>query len=257
MYRIGTTSYILPDDLVPNARYLASKVQDIELILFEDDHGPGNMPEKKAVKELRQISEACGISYTVHLPLDLRWGADDGSEHVSMRLARRVIERTRPLHPYAYVAHLDRRSLDPAASRAELQRWEDQAARALEQAAGWAGGPAYLAVENLEGFPPEVNMKVLEKIPAGLCIDIGHLWRDGHDAGPYLEKYLKMASVVHIHGVGEHDHQSLKETPREILGKTIRQLKSSGFNGVLTLEVFNEDDLKGSLKALREVEEME
>ncbi len=82
------------------------------------------------------------------------------------------------------------------------------------------------AVENLDRFPPDINMKVLEQIPASLCIDIGHLWRDGRDALPYLEAYLGRARVVHLHGVGERDHQSLELTAPETLAQDDEPHKS-------------------------------
>ena len=51
-FRLGTTSYIIPDDILPNARYLAGKVRDIELILFEVDDGPNNLPTPEVIDEL-------------------------------------------------------------------------------------------------------------------------------------------------------------------------------------------------------------
>ena len=39
-FRLGTTSYIIPADILPNVIYLSDQVQDIELILFEVDDGP-------------------------------------------------------------------------------------------------------------------------------------------------------------------------------------------------------------------------
>ena len=55
-FRLGTTSYIIPDDILPNARYLAGKVRDIELILFEVDDGPNNLPAPEVIDELSQIA---------------------------------------------------------------------------------------------------------------------------------------------------------------------------------------------------------
>ena len=34
-FRTGATSYVIADDLLPNARYLAGKVDDMELVLFD------------------------------------------------------------------------------------------------------------------------------------------------------------------------------------------------------------------------------
>ena len=49
-FRLGTTSYIIPDDILPNARFLADKVDDIELVLFEVDDGPNNLPTPQTLK---------------------------------------------------------------------------------------------------------------------------------------------------------------------------------------------------------------
>jgi sugar phosphate isomerase/epimerase len=253
MYRIGTTSYILPDELIPNVRFLAGKVQDVELILFDVEGGASNFPGAAVVDELGSLAEEYPLTYTVHLPLDLRLDEDGGFDHISLRQARRVIECTRPLRPWAYVAHLDRRCLSDPSNRRQEAQWVEQAARALERAAEWTGDPASLAVENLEGCPPEVNLPVLALIPASLCIDIGHLWRDGRDAVPYLNRYLERARVVHLHGVNERDHASLAHTPPETLRRALDCLDALEYAGVLTLEVFNQADLQSSLDALQAV----
>ena len=44
LFRFGTTSYIIPADILSNVRYLAGKVRDVELVLFEIDGGPSNLP---------------------------------------------------------------------------------------------------------------------------------------------------------------------------------------------------------------------
>ena len=33
-FRLGTTSYIIPNDILPNARYLANKVRDFDFLNF-------------------------------------------------------------------------------------------------------------------------------------------------------------------------------------------------------------------------------
>src|SRR5262245_25369283 len=83
-FRLGTTSYIIPDDILPNVRYLADKVQDVELVLFEVDDGPNNLPSSETVAELAALADAHDLTYTVHLPLDLRLGADGDEGHISL-----------------------------------------------------------------------------------------------------------------------------------------------------------------------------
>ena len=55
-FRIGTTSYIIPEDILPNVVFLADLVDDIELVLFEVDNGPNNLPDKKVIAELVKIA---------------------------------------------------------------------------------------------------------------------------------------------------------------------------------------------------------
>ena len=84
-FRLGTTSYIIPDDILPNAHFLADKVQDIELVLFEVDDGPqstGNLPSPETVAQLAALAAAHGLTFTVHLPLDLRLGEDGDESHI-------------------------------------------------------------------------------------------------------------------------------------------------------------------------------
>ncbi len=65
-FRLGTTSYIIPADILPNAHYLAGKVRDIELILFEVDDGPNNLPSTEVIDELLLIAQQHDLTYTVH-----------------------------------------------------------------------------------------------------------------------------------------------------------------------------------------------
>ena len=57
-FRLGTTSYIIPADLIPNIEYLAGRVEDVELILFEVDDGPNNMPDESALRQMADLAAA-------------------------------------------------------------------------------------------------------------------------------------------------------------------------------------------------------
>lgn len=250
-FRVGTTSYILPDDILPNVRYLAGQVRDVELVLFELDDGPSNLPDAALAAELAGIAQEHNMSYTVHLPLDLRLGTDGSEQHVSLQKAFRVIEATRALDPWAYVLHLDGREVRQETAGPALARWQAQSARALEIVAGWAGGPEKLAVENLEGYPLDFLEPVLAQFHAGRCVDIGHLWRDGRDPLPYLERALPTTRVIHMHGIAERDHKSLALVAETRLDPVLDFLAARAYSGVLTLEIFNDEDLQSSLGALQ------
>ncbi len=69
-FRLGTTSYIWPAEIVPNVHRLGPLVDDVELVLFEaDDYS--NLPDSATVDCLRALADEHDLSYTVHLPLDL------------------------------------------------------------------------------------------------------------------------------------------------------------------------------------------
>jgi adenosyl cobinamide kinase/adenosyl cobinamide phosphate guanylyltransferase/sugar phosphate isomerase/epimerase len=248
-FRLGTSSYIIPADILPNVRYLAGKVRDIELVLFEVDDGQNNLPTVEVLEKLAELARLYHLTYTVHLPLDLKLGADGSEQDISLIKARKVIELTRRLDPWAYVLHLEGRDIRDSKDEQVMRRWQDRAVRALEIVAEWAGGPEKLAVENLEGYPPDFIDPVLERVPVGRCVDIGHLWLDGVPVMPYLEKNLPRTRVIHIHGIGERDHSSLEHVHPDEMESVLRKLLAE-YQGVLTLELFGEEDFLSSIEAI-------
>ena len=55
MFRIGTTSYIIPADILPNVEYLAPQVDDVQLVLFETDAYGSNLPDAALCARLIEI----------------------------------------------------------------------------------------------------------------------------------------------------------------------------------------------------------
>jgi sugar phosphate isomerase/epimerase len=251
-FRLGTSSYIIPADILPNAHYLAGKVRDIELILFEVDDGPNNLPSADVIEELIQIASQSDLTYTVHLPLDLKLGEDGSEQDQSLVKARRVIDCTRGLDPWAYVLHLDGKSVRTSTDAEQIRHWQDQSVRALEIVSAWAGGAEKLAVENLETYPLDFIQPILDRTPVSRCVDIGHLWLDGHDPIPYLQAALTRTRVIHIHGIAERDHRSLAFMPREKVQAVWDELLRANYQGVLTLEIFSEEDFSSSLRMIEE-----
>ena len=252
-FRLGTTSYIIPDDILPNARYLAGKVRDIELILFEVDDGPNNLLSPEVIEELAQIAGEHDMTYTVHLPLDLKLGEDGSARDQSLVKAERVIDCTRALEPWAYILHLDGKSVRTSTDAELIAHWQDQSVRALQIVAAWAGDAAKLAVENLETYPLNFIQPVLDRIPVSRCVDIGHLWLDGHDPIPYLRAALPCTRVIHIHGIAERDHRSLAFMPEEKVRAVWDELLRTKYEGVLTLEIFSEEDFLSSMEVIEKL----
>jgi len=160
-----------------------------------------------------------------------------------------VIERTRPLAPFAYIVHLDGQAIQSKASVRALARWQSQAARSLEQVAVWTGDPSRVCVENLENYDPAALAPVLDAVPVSRCVDVGHLWRQGRDPLPYLAQWKSRTRVIHLHGIHERDHQSLAKGAPPVLDPVVKYLVDH-LRGVVTLEVFGVDDFLSSLSAL-------
>lgn len=250
-FRIGTTSYIVEDDLIANARFLANQVDDMQLVLFELHDGPSNIPSPQIVNQLAEIGHSSGLTYSIHLLDDLPASSGD---HPALQRCKRLVELFEPLQPSAFVLHLDGREIRQAGYPAqELQEWQQGTRLALEQLGNWVGNGKLLAVENLEGYPPEFVTPVVEQTPASRCIDVGHLWLDGNDPLPHLRSALNRARMIHLHGLKEgRDHQSLVHMSAEQLDPIVRLLLEAEFMGIMTLEIFGHDDFVSSLAALWE-----
>jgi sugar phosphate isomerase/epimerase len=248
--RLGATSYVIPGDLMANARHLAGRVADMQLVLFDLPGGPSNLPTLAQIDELAAIGRRDGLGYTIHLPADLPAQPADAPLHPVLSKARDLIYSTLPLEPHAYVFHLDGMAVrSPATPCADLRRWQEDALRTLEFVYGWVGDAQRLALENVEGYPLDFY-DALMTAPVVRCVDIGHLWLDGYDALPYLHRWLERTQVIHLHGLRERDHCSLIHTPPEHLDPLVDLLLRCNFAGVVTLEVF-EDDFDTSLQAVR------
>lgn len=241
--RLGTTSYIYPSDILTNVRRLAGRVQDVELVIFELDDSGADLPDDAVITELREIASRHDMTYTVHLPLDLRLAGQEPG----LTAAVRVIGRTSDLVPFGLVVHLE--GDGPMRSEA-WKSWVENSLRSLDVLSSAAGGEARICVENLETYPPEILDKVFDGTGVSCCIDVGHLWKQGLDPLPFLEKWLDRTRIVHLHGVERRDHKSLSLVAHEDLDPVV-DILSRRFDGVVTLEVFNERDLSGSLEAFR------
>lgn len=244
--RIGTTSYIYPADIITNVRKLAGRVSDIEVLIFELDDRWNNLPDARIVREMAAVASANGMTYTVHLPLDLRLAADDNEESVEKAL--RVINATLGLSPVGFVIHLEGESREPCHN---TTKWIENSAASLEILGREAGDFGRLCVENLENHSPDMIDGLLERLEVSCCVDVGHLWKEGLDPAPLLARWLPRAPVVHIHGIAGRDHKSLSVMSPAQLDPVVRVL-GTDFQGIVTLEVFSEEDFVTSRQALDE-----
>jgi len=250
-FRLGTTSYIRPADLVPNAEYLKTRVDDIELLLFESDE-ISNLPDGPAIDSLGAIARGHGLTYTVHLPMDIDPASGDALQRrQSVDKCLRVIRLVAPLQPFAYILHLYAPGA-AAFSGGDRRSWRASAADSVSALLRDSGLPPHLiCVETLD-FDFDLAQPVVGEHGLSVCLDIGHLWRCGFSVPEYLRRYLPHTRVVHLHGVRDgKDHLDLSVLDAPALAEVIAEIgEETSAPRVVTIEIFSESDLDASLRAL-------
>jgi sugar phosphate isomerase/epimerase len=254
-FRLGTSSYIIPAEILSNVQYLADKVDDIELVLFESDE-ISNIPDIETVKQLRMLADENKLTYTVHLPLDAYLGSSEETvRQTSVTKCLRIIERMDAVKPFSYVLHFhgDRRGNLPSA---DMNRWLDQHRKSMNELLKYVS-PRMLAVETLD-YPYELIEPVVWEFDLATCLDIGHILICNHPLENYLKIYLPRTRVIHLHGVcNQKDHVDISHIEPVLLAKLLRTFCASAndINRVLTLEIFSEEDFLTSLDVLRNYQE--
>jgi sugar phosphate isomerase/epimerase len=258
----GTTSYVLPDALLPNVRLLSPLVDDIELVLFESEES--NLPSPAEVREMARLAEAAGSGFTVHLPLDSGVGEPEPvRRRQGQDICLRVMELTQPLSPHAFVLHPElpvayapapgtRPPRLDALPDGERRRWldalDDSAARLLAAADGRP-----LAAENLQ-YPYAWLDPLLARHPLAVTADIGHLMLRGDDVTGHLNRYGERLAVVHLHALRDgDDHQALDAFPRGDLSALFAHPALAARSLVVTLEVFGSRATAASLEVLSRI----
>jgi sugar phosphate isomerase/epimerase len=253
-FRLGTTSYIIPDDILPNLRHLCRRVDDIELVLFESDEF-SNLPPPADVAEMGRLAAAHGLSFTIHLPLDAHTGSADETERAeAVGKCRRVMELTKTLDPFAWILHLpgDRRGEPPTD---DPTRWFFNHRKSLQELLVDGPAPSRICVETLD-YDFNRVAPLVEEFNLSVCLDIGHLLVMGRDVAAHLDWWFERARVFHVHGVDQNgkDHVSLRhfsESLLEDLADRLSRLPSRD-SRVMTMEIFGEDDFEESIRVVEE-----
>lgn len=253
-FRLGTSSFIIPDDILPNLRHLRGRVDDVELVLFESD-ALANIPSAADVTEMAELAVETDLTYTVHLPLDIRLGSGDEAERLaSVGKCRRVIQRMTPIRPFAWILHLhgDRRG-DPPSDNPH--HWNEQNRRSLEDLLDNGPPARKICIETLDYNFTHVAA-IVEEFDLSVCLDIGHLLIQGRDVEAYLDRWMDRARVFHLHGVdGEgKDHCHLGHLPEGLLENLATRLSQLGASDerVVTMEVFGVEDFERSITTVTE-----
>lgn len=260
--QIGTTSYIYPDCIIPNVNKLVGLVDDIELVLFEGrDHS--NLPSIDDVKTLRKISDEAGISYTVHLPIDLDICSRDSEfRRFSLRRMIYIMKLTSPLNPRGYIIHLPRRNVIPdprlihsGVNRGEIESeemWVLRTVRSLSDIFIEFGNESVF-IENLS-YPIRHLLPIIEEFDFKLCLDISHTLKCSDSWEEIFDNNFSRIKIIHFYGPKKEGegHTGLQKVERSFVKSVVHKIMSSNFSGVLTLEVFGTEDFFGSKRILEE-----
>ncbi|NTU96648.1 MAG: sugar phosphate isomerase/epimerase [Chlorobiaceae bacterium] len=253
-FRFGTTSYIIPADILPNVEYLKDKVDDIELVLFESDEY-SNLPPAEDIRKLASLAADAGLTYSVHLPLDVYFGNEDRKERDrSVRKCLRVIELCRTLPKSAYVMHFeDGPGIDiNKFGSSDRFRFVNNIAASVTMLLRESGEESRMfCAENLN-YPFELVWPMVEELGLSVTLDVGHLEFYGFPVESHLDRYLSSTRVLHMHGTLDgKDHNSLAHMNPETLGMVIRSLEQDPVGDkVFTMEIFSEDDFLSSCEVM-------
>jgi len=247
-FSIGATSYTLADKVVPNVEFLSSLVDDIEIVLFESDK-TCPLPLEGDVEKIAEVKRSSGLSFTIHLPLDLQLGHQDkGIRKQSIEQCKRIFQRMEPLQPFGYVFHCNRElGLQPDFN----VHWLDRTSESLGALIDFGVEPEKICLETLD-YSYTLLTPLIERYHVRYCLDIGHVIRYGFNPSQAIADILTCSRIVHIHGVkGKRDHADLRHFDAGVMKLLIEKLVDHQINErVVTLEVFSTDDLQGSLTVM-------
>ncbi len=247
-FRLGTTSYVLNASLLTNIAFLKDKVDHIELLVFESETD-SNYPSKTLVHELNSIADANDITYSVHLPLDVKLANPDKLERqADIAKTLRAIDATQAINPLCWDLHLEQNY------KGEIPgtNWQEACVESLEHLKKSGVDPKRIGIENLE-FDYKPIVPILDETGFAATLDIGHIWVNGLDETFYLEEILPRAISFHIHGyVGQQDHKGLHTIEPHRVKKFIQPLSSLPNTARLpvSIEVFSRDCFENSIQTL-------
>ena len=250
-FRIGTTSHIYPGSLLFNVEKLKDKIEDVELILYETPT-LSNLPSDDEIKRLSDTALNADITYTIHLPLDIYLGhADEKIRRDSIDRALRFIRTTSYLNPVAFILHLEYYGYQKIPS-GNVRKWKRNIKESCELILQEGVSAKSLCVETLD-YPFTWVCEIIDDLKLSVCLDFGHLLVKNYNWTYYMDRYLQRTHIIHLHGFnGNQDHLSLSLFPPEVLSKIIMRLMDFHYSGIVTLEVFSQEDLESSLKVFEQ-----
>jgi sugar phosphate isomerase/epimerase len=242
-FRLGTTSFIFPDDYIPNVQRLAPLLDEIEILVFESDYK--NLPSANVIRQLSDISRNFDLGYNVHLPVDVSI-ADPSpiKREQACQCLFQVFEKMARIEPSTWTLHIDY-----SENRYHsVQQWQDAAHDGLRRLVSLDVDMQSLSVENLF-YPVDYLLPLAAVYDFNLCLDIGHALLSGMSPFDFFDTFRDRISIIHLHGVRDgKDHLPLDQFPLDAGGQIIRLLQQ--VTRVVSIEVFSFDALNRSLEWL-------
>lgn len=255
-FLMGTTSCIYPADIPTNVSILGPRFHDIELILYEEGK-ESNIPGRNEITLLKELQSLWGLTYTVHFPLSVKIGCtEEGERKRSVRLVERIFYATKDLNPSAYILHAELQDYYPRKgelipSKVPDIGWISNVEKSIEEIILMGINPETLCLENLE-YSFRFMEGLLRELGLGFCLDVGHLLLYGYDVEDYVKSYFDLLRVVHLHGIEDKvDHKPIKNPIQPDIEKLIILLETRKYKGIVTLELFDPQDLQVSIETLR------
>lgn len=250
-FRLGTTSYIVPDDMIANVELLSGQIDDIELLAMESDE-ISPLPSESHINRLREIACLDDLSYSVHLPLDIDPGnANPEKRRQSVGKIVRAIDRFKRLAPSAYILHLPK---DSALYDNLIPGWTEMTGKSIEEILSSTKlSPRNLCIETLD-YPLSLVAGIIEEYDLSVCLDVGHLIRSGEDVMKCWTLWNQRIKVIHLHGVKKNgqDHCDISEMDASLREDIFRRMLSDKkTRRILTIEVFNKINLDKSLSTIK------
>ena len=246
-FTLATTSFIYRDSYLANAEKLAPYIDEIELLMFEST----DIPSESEIEGLKKLSEKSGLSYNIHLPFDISLTDDNPETRISAaRKLYDVISLCSRLSPSTYTLHLAYRETSRE-DAAVIRYWQEKAEHGVSLLLSYGVNSKDISVETLD-YSFEWAESIIEKFNLSVCLDIGHLLKYGFDVRAMFARHASRTTIFHLHGVHNgKDHLALDMLSPEHLEIVSEVLKK--FKGVVSLEVFSEENLLRSSAFLEKI----
>jgi len=242
-FRLGTTSYVYPADILPNVERLAGKVDDIQLLLFEGEFS--NLPSPKVISELKRLGELHDLTYTIHFPINFKLG--DPNEQLRQKAVeshKYIIELTKEI-AQTFVIHAEGFCEGDA-----VTPFIDRIDQSFSELQPHFPTKVPICLENLH-YPFDILDPILEKYDLSVCLDNAHLMVNGYETSVYWERYGKRCKIIHFQGTtATKEHLPLSKGDEANNQQWLQYIRD--FSGTVCLEVFDIQDTLDSINYMLE-----